>query len=216
MELYYLPMSTYCQKVLIALAEKNVSFESKLVNLMDPQAREEYREVFPLGKIPLLKPAPDHIVPESTIIVEYLEDHFPNQGTRLLPDDRDAARKVRLMDRMNDLYLLNHSGFLFFQNLKPESERDAERIADAERQFDLCLDYLNETLQDKQWLAGDTFSLADCSAIPALWLAQTSRPWQDKEHVAAYFERARERPSVAKVIAGAEPMLAQFKAQAAA
>jgi len=54
MKLYYNPISTYSQKVLIALYEKGLDFDSEIVNLMDADARAQYREVYPLGKIPCL------------------------------------------------------------------------------------------------------------------------------------------------------------------
>ena len=71
---------------------------------MDSAGRAAYEALYPIGKIPLLKPKPDHMVPESTIIVEYLEGHHPG-GTQLIPDGIDAARQVRFMDRMSDFYL---------------------------------------------------------------------------------------------------------------
>jgi len=75
MKLYYHPLSTYSQKVLIACYEKNVTFEPIKVDLMSAEGREAYEAIYPIGKIPLLNPTDDHMVPESTIIIEYLEGH---------------------------------------------------------------------------------------------------------------------------------------------
>ncbi len=214
MELYYLPLSTYSQKVLIAFNEKGMSFDPKPVDLRSPAGQAAYREIYPIGKIPLLVPEPGHLVPESNIIIEYLEDHFPDAGTRLIPADAHAARQVRLMDRMNDLYLLNSSGLLFFQGLKPEQQRDQERIAEARRHLDYCLDGLEEKLSDgRQWLTGDTFTMADCSAVPALWLAQTAHPYPNHPAVKGYFDRAQQRASIRPVTAEAEALLTQFTEQ---
>ena len=76
MKLYYYPLSTYCQKVLIALYEKSVDFTPERVSLMDDAERDAYRKIYPLGKIPLLVLDDGHWVPESSIIVEYLDTHF--------------------------------------------------------------------------------------------------------------------------------------------
>ena len=104
MKLYYNPLSSYSQKALIAFYEKGVSFQPELVNLMTPEGRASYQAVFPLGKIPLLKPTEDWMVPESTPIIEYLDDKFP-ETPRLIPTaGSDLARQVRLMDRTMDLY----------------------------------------------------------------------------------------------------------------
>ena len=210
MELYYIPVSTYSQKALIAFHEKGVEFESKHVDLMSPEGIAAYREIYPIGKVPLFKPEPDYMVPESSIIIEYLEDHFPGQGTQLIPSDRHEARRTRFMDRMNDLYLMNNTGLLFWQNMKPEAARDQERIEEAKRQLGTCLGYLEKNLADKTWMMGDNFTMADCSALPALWLARISHPYDDFTNVKAYFERGSQRPAVKRVFDDAQPMLEQF------
>ena len=76
MKLYYHPVSAYSQKVLMAFHEKEVSFEPQIVDLMDPEAREAYLKVNPFGKIPvLLLAGEERIIPESSIIIEYLDTH---------------------------------------------------------------------------------------------------------------------------------------------
>ena len=127
MKLYYVPVSTYCQKVLMAFHEKGVAFEPELVNLSDETARSEYRKFYPLGKVSVLVPEEDWMIPESSIIIEYLDTHF-DAGTRLLPDDPDLARQARFKDRMLDLYLNDSISNLFFQGRKPQEERDPALI----------------------------------------------------------------------------------------
>ena len=84
MKLYYFPLSTYSQKVLIALHEKGAAFESEQVRLFDETERERYRKIYPLGRIPLLVLDDGHLIPESSIIVEYL-DATLDGGPRLVP-----------------------------------------------------------------------------------------------------------------------------------
>ena len=69
MKLYYFPLSTYLQKALMAFYEKDVSFSPQLVDLRDETKREEYRKIYPLGKIPLLIRDDGWTIPESTIII---------------------------------------------------------------------------------------------------------------------------------------------------
>ena len=124
MKLYHHPISTYSQKVLIALYEKGLDFEAEIVQLMDPEKRLEYREVYPMGKVPMLKDG-DDMVPESSIIIEYI-DHMA--APTLIKGNAEQQRKIRFKDRMFDLYLNEAVVTLLFQGMKPEEQRDAERI----------------------------------------------------------------------------------------
>ena len=92
LKLHYNIASTYSQKVLLALFEKGVPFTPAVVNLQDPAARAEYKKLYPIGKIPLLT-GEAIFIPESSIIIEFLENEFPDSGTKLIPDDKTAARR---------------------------------------------------------------------------------------------------------------------------
>ena len=92
--LYFHPLSSFCHKALIALYENHTPFTPKLVNLQDDGERTAFRALWPIGKFPVLRDgANDRIVPESSIIIEYLDRHYPG-ATRFLPEDADAARQV--------------------------------------------------------------------------------------------------------------------------
>lgn len=203
MKLYYNPISTFSQKVLMALYEKQISFEPLLVNLGSPEGKAEYEKVYPIGKVPMLKPAEDHMIPESTIIIEYLEGHYKT-GTCLIPDGVDAARKVRFMDRMSDLYLDNPIVTLLFQKIGMVQHRD-EEIARATKYVRISYEAMEKHLEGKDWLCGD-FSMADCAAIPALFYAQGVASFSDYKNLVAYYARAKQRPSYAKVLTEFLPM----------
>jgi glutathione S-transferase len=209
MKLYYFPVSTYSQKALLALHEKGIEFVPQYVNLMDKTEREQYREIYPIGKIPLLKPSEDYMVPESSIIIEYLQDHFP-EGSRLIPKEMDAARRTRFVDRLCDLYLNNPTVELLFEGWKPQAEQDEEHIAKQKRLLDAQYSYMDKLLADNTWLMGEEFTLADCAAIPPLYYAQKLYPFTGYKNLAAYFARALERPSYQKVLAEARPILEQM------
>lgn len=206
MKLYYTPISTYSQKALIAFYEKGIEFDRELVNVTDAEARAKYRDVYPIGKIPLLKPTEDHMLPESNIIIEYLEDNF-DQGTKLIPDDAEAARKTRFMDRMNDLYLNNPVVTLLFA----DNRRDGE-IEDAKRYLDCTYRHMDSALANNTWMMGEDFTMVDCSAIPPLYYAKKVYPFIDYPNIVAYFERAQQRPSYQRVLNEALPILKQMEA----
>ncbi|MCX4026779.1 glutathione S-transferase family protein [Endozoicomonas sp. SM1973] len=206
MKLYYHPLSTYSQKVLIAFYEKEVEFTPYIVNLMDEASKKEYKEIYPLGKIPLLMCNDDHMIPESTIIIEYLDTHF-SSGTRLIPEDKDAARQVRFIDRVQDNYLNDNIATLFFESMKPAEKQDSEKQAKAKEQLDIMYHYMNKQYSETTFAKGDDFTMADCSAVPALFYAQKIYPFEQFEGIKAYYKRVSERPSYQKVLAEAQPYL---------
>jgi glutathione S-transferase len=203
MKLYYNPLSTYSQKALIALHEKQQAFEPVVVNLMTPEGKAEYAKIYPLGKIPLLQASDDHWVPESSIIIEYLEG-CGEAGTKLIPQDAESARKVRFLDRMNDLYLNNPTVTLLFNKLGMRQSSEAE-LETARHQLSHMLEKMNERVAKQDWLCGE-FSMADCAAIPALFYVPMIMPMSDFPHVQRYYERAKQRPSYAKVLAEFTPI----------
>lgn len=108
LKLYFHPLSSYCHKALIALYESDIPFEPVIVDLGDPAAPAtiEMKRIWPMGKFPVLRDeAAGRVIAESSIIIEYLDQHFPGAG-RLIPADPDAALQVRFMDRFFDHYVM--------------------------------------------------------------------------------------------------------------
>src|SRR5262249_54803664 len=102
LKLYYHPLSSFCWKGLIALYENNTPFEPHLVDLSDQKSREAFLAIWPIGKFPVLKDdAGNRVIPESTIIIEYLARHYPGR-TQLVPADPDLALRARAFDRFFD------------------------------------------------------------------------------------------------------------------
>ncbi|MBN8902049.1 MAG: glutathione S-transferase C-terminal domain-containing protein, partial [Rhodospirillales bacterium] len=64
---------------------------------------------------------------------------------------------------------------------------------------------------DREWVAGDAFSMADCAAMPPLFYVEAMHPYRAAHPaLAAYFERLLLRPSVQRVIREAQPWLRYF------
>src|SRR5690606_19676469 len=90
------PLASFCHKVLIALYENGTAFESRLVDLGDPQSAAAFAALWPLARMPVLQDtARGRIVPETSIIIEYLDRHHPGP-VRLVPQDADVALEARL------------------------------------------------------------------------------------------------------------------------
>ncbi|MCC6522144.1 MAG: glutathione S-transferase family protein [Polyangiaceae bacterium] len=209
MKLYYSPISPFSLKTLTALHEKGVACERQIIDLGAAEARAAYKKKYPLGKVPLLELDDGYLVPESTIIIEYLDTHF-DSGTRLIPADPDDARRVRFHDRQFDLYFLDGFGKIFFDARRPEAERDPRGVKAAKSTLDVMYAYLDGHMQKRTWVAGADFSMADCAAAPALAYLRKVYPYDAFKNVVAYAGRLAERPSFAKAWAEAVPVLAKL------
>jgi glutathione S-transferase len=69
---------------------------------------------------------------------------------------------------------------------------------------------IDREMATRTWAMGDTFSLADCAAAPALFYANEVLPFEGHTNLAAYFDRLMGRPSYARVLKEAEPYFAMF------
>ncbi|HEY5624436.1 MAG TPA: glutathione S-transferase family protein [Gammaproteobacteria bacterium] len=195
-ELYYHPLSTYSQKVLIAIDEKKARFTPQIVNLMEDEERERYRKIYPMGKIPLIALNHGPLIPESSIIIEYLDGLG---GRRLISENPDVARKTRFKDRFLDLYLNESITTLVFQNRKPEAERDSAKIDAAQYRVKAVYDFMEYEVRDSTWANGENFSMSDCAAAAALFYADDVAPFDQYPSLAGYAQRLSERPSVKRV-----------------
>jgi glutathione S-transferase len=205
MQFYYHPVSSYSQKAQIALHEVDVRYTPMLLALFKPEVAEQYRRLYPLGKVPLLVLDDGTQVAESTIIIEYLNGRSP--GSPLIPQQAEAARRVRYLDRVCDLYLNDAMATILFDAWKPPHKREPDRVATARRHLSVICPQLDHELEKNRWLAGDTFSMADCAAAPALCYLETL-PGHDLKawpNVAAYVGRLRTRPSFQRVLEEAAP-----------
>lgn len=214
LSLHYHPLSSYCQKVLIALEELGVEVDKRLLNLGDADERAAFLRLWPTGKMPLLVDAGTP-VPETSIIIEYVQRHHAAAGRRLIPDDPDLALQVRLWDRLFDQYVMTPMQALTADLLRPAERRDETGVATARAALASAYVWIERQLASRRWVTGDAFTLADCAAAPALFYALAYVPLPaDAPHLAAYFDRLVERPSVAHTIDGARPWLKYFPGRA--
>ena len=149
-------------------------------------------------------PASD--VPETTVIIEYL-DRFFGGARPLIPGDWDDALEVRLWDRLFDNYV--HG---------PMTEIVYDRISGAQgdltrQRATLATAYgmIDRRMASRTWVSGQHFSLADCAAAPALFYASTLQPFPvEFSRLSGYFDRLTERPSFKRVIEEAKPYFSLY------
>jgi glutathione S-transferase len=209
--LHYHPLASYCWKVLIALYENGTPFEGKIVDLMDAAEARAFRAISPMGKMPaLVDDARGVTVIETSVIIEYLDRHYPGR-TRFLPEDREEALRVRFAERFFDFYVQDPMSKIVTDRIRPEGSNDHFGVEKARAELAAAYDAIEARLPRGMWPAGDAFTLADCAAAPSLFYAGKVQPFADTHpKLAAYFEMLARRPSFARVLEGAEPYFRLF------
>ena len=209
--------SNYYNKVKLALMEKQIPFEEELAWLGETNLDES-----PLGKVPYLRTR-HGAISESDAIIEYVDQL--STTTPLLPSDPFAAAKVRELCVYLNLHLE-----LVARNLYPQAFFGG-KISDGTR--DKTLEQLKKNIAafaklarfDTPFIAGDSFTLADCSAIVHLPLVSSASKILGGSDLLAelpvrdYLARMSERPPVQKVNAdrkrNTEELMARMQAKAA-
>ena len=211
LELYQHPLASFCHKVLIALYENETPFTSHVVDLMDRSASASFLELWPVGKIPVLRDeAAGRTIPETTIIIEYIHENYPG-ACALFPGDGAQCLDARLWDRFFDSYVQVPMQKIVTDRLRSPGEHDPRGVADSIAALRTAYDMIERRMADRIWVAGESFCVADCAAVPALFYAGIVVPFSETHpNVAAYFERLIERASFKRVLDEARPYFPLF------
>jgi glutathione S-transferase len=189
--LYEHPFALYCQKVLIAFNELGVAYE--VLEEQRDFERADLAELWPPASIPVLRDG-ERIVGETSIIIEYVA------GERLVP-----SLEARLWDRICDQYVSDAVQAIVADTIEERFDERATRRA--RDRLDVAYAMLEAQLASSEFLAGRTFTIADCAAAPGLFYALAIHPWDEGTHqqLTTYYRALAQRPSFAKVLADARP-----------
>ena len=211
LKLYLHPLASYCWKVLLALYENETPFEGISIDLANPIERDALARLWPFAKFPVLRDeARAQTIAESTIIIEYIAQHYPGSA-ELVPADPDAARNVRFHDRFLDLYVHGPMQAIVGDRLRPAAAKDPYGVEQARATLRTAYDQLERELTTRRFAASDSFSMADCAAAPALYYGNRVEPFgASLPNTAAYLERLLERPAFQRVLREAEPYFKMF------
>ena len=164
MKLYSANLSPYAARVRLSIYRKELDIEI----LLPPNGlkSEEYLALNPMGQVPSLELDTGVVIPDSAVILEYLEDAFPNPSLR--PDNIENLARARLFLRIPDLHFQNAPRILIGMR-KPE-DRKQEIVSAALANLERGLDYLNYFLDEQAgpWAVGGRPSIADCAIVPVL------------------------------------------------
>jgi glutathione S-transferase len=203
--LHHHPLASFCWKALIALYENDIPFTPNPVNLGDAAERAALLKLWPIGKFPVLRDdARDKTIPESSIIIEYLDTHYPGR-TRFIPENPELALQARLRDRFYDLYVHLPMQKIVGDRLRHADKRDPHGVEEARAQLKTSYHMIEQQMAAGPWAIGEAFSIADCAALPPLFYGNMVEPFGEaNKNVAGYFERLKARPSIARVMKEAE------------
>ncbi len=149
--------------------------------------------------------AKDRTIPESSIIIEYLAEHYPGE-TRLVPANADLAWQARLRDRFYDLHVNVPMQKVVTDRLRPAGKNDPFGVEQVKRHLETAYSIVDREIGTRPWAMGDAFTIADCAAAPALYYANLVLPFGEAHgSAAAYLARLMARPSFARVVKEAEP-----------
>lgn len=191
LELYLHPLASYCWKVLLAFYETDTPFTPHVVDLTDDAQRAALVALWPFARFPVLRDhARDQVVPETSIIIEYLARNYPN-ARHLVPDDLD----VRARDRFFDLYVMEPMSRIVGDMLR---RGDPAAVAAAKQTLATAYGVIDAMPERHD------FTMADCAASPALYYADKLVPIEHSR-TRAYLDRLVARPSMQRVLREAQP-----------
>jgi glutathione S-transferase len=145
------------------------------------------------------------IIPESSIIIEYLAQHYPGR-TRLVPPGAELALKTRMRDRFFDLCVNEPMQKIVTDSLRPPGMNDPHGVDQAKALLGTAIGMVDREMASKTWAMGEDFTMADCAAAPALFYANVVTPFTGThKHATAYLRRLAQRPSFARAIEEAKP-----------
>jgi len=205
--LYGHPFSSYTWKVLIALYEKRLDFDFRILDQAHPEHGEQLAAIWPLGKFPVLEDD-GLVVVESSIIIEHLDQSYPKTAA-MIPMDEIDALDVRLLDRLFDNHVMAPMQAVVEEHIRSPEAPDMARIGEARARLSRSYSWLETWLEDRG--ASDRITLVECAAAPSLFYADWVEPIGDAfPRLKAWRAHLLALPPVARCVEEARPYRAYF------
>ncbi|KPK52961.1 MAG: hypothetical protein AMS22_08135 [Thiotrichales bacterium SG8_50] len=192
MKLYGSDTSPYVRKARILILEKDINCDWVLERPADAGGR--FRELNPLGKIPVLERDDGEVLFDSPVIVEYLDTL---SGTRLIPAEGEVRWQVQKVHAMAD-GVLDSTVTRLLEGLRPEDKRMQEVIDKHAKKIHDSLDYAEAMMADRSFVIGDSLSFADLALAVALEYVdfRYTHDWRSSHpDLATWLKPMSERPS---------------------
>jgi len=206
-KLYHVPLSPFCRKVRLSLAEKRI--ECELVEERYWEPSPDFLKRNPAGKVPILR-IDDKTLTESTAICEYLEEVYPEVS--LMPKSPKARFEVRrLVSWFDDKFHNEVTSKLLYERvnkkLMKQGYPDSKNVKAGARAIKFHLDYMAWLLDRRRWLAGEEMSLADFAAAAHLSCLDYNSDvdWNRSEVVKDWYAKIKSRPAFRSLLADQVP-----------
>jgi len=201
--LYHVPLSPFCRKVRLSLAEKKVEVE--LVEERYWEEDADFMRRNPAGKVPVLK-IDNVTMAESMAICEYIEETRPDPA--LMPKDPVARQEVRrLVGWFDDKFHTEVTSKLLYERVNKKvmgrGYPDSSHVKAGAKAIKYHLDYMTWLLDHRRWLAGDTMTLADFAAAAHLSSLDyiSDVDWNRSEVVKDWYAKIKSRPAFRSILA---------------
>jgi glutathione S-transferase len=195
--LYHFPLSPFCRKVRLTLAEKKIEVE--LVEERYWEANQEFLRRNPAGKVPVLR-MDSRVMSESQAICEYIEETNPTPP--LMPRDPDTRFEVRrLCSWFDDKFNAEVTSKLLYERVNKKvmglGYPDSKNVKAGAAAIKYHLDYMAWLLDQRRWLAGDAMTLADFTAAAHLSCLDyiSDVDWNRSATVKDWYAKIKSRPS---------------------
>ena len=209
--LYHVPLSPFCRKVRLVLAEKKVEVE--LVEERYWERDMDFLRRNPAGKVPVLR-MNGQMLAESTAICEYLEELHPDPP--LMPKTPEGRCETRRMvSWFDDKFHQEVTSNLLYERVNKkvakEGYPDSAKIKAGSKAIKYHLDYLGWLLDKRRWLAGDEMTLADFAGAAHFSALDyiSDVDWQRQDNVKEWYAKIKSRPAFRGVLADQLPGMPQ-------
>ena len=206
-QLFHVPLSPFCRKVRLSLAEKKLDVE--LVEVKYWEKGADFLRRNPAGKVPVVR-MNGMTLAESGAICEYLEEIHPDPP--LLPRSPEGRHEARrLVAWFDDKFHHEVTANLLYERvnkkLTGEGYPDSTRIKAGARAIKFHLDYMAWLLDQRRWLAGDVMTLADFAAAAHLSALDyiSDVDWNRSEVVKDWYAKIKSRPAFRSILADHVP-----------
>lgn len=205
--LYHFPLSPFCRKVRLTLAEKRIEVE--LVEERYWEQSPDFLRRNPAGKVPVLR-MDTRVMSESQAICEYLEEAYP--APALMPRDPDSRYEVRrLCNWFDDKFHSEVTSKLLYERVNKKvmaaGYPDSKNVKSGATRIKYHLDYMAWLLDQRRWLAGDTMTLADFAAAAHLSCLDyiSDVDWNRHAVVKDWYAKIKSRPCFRSLLADYVP-----------
>ncbi|MCX7558368.1 glutathione S-transferase family protein [Sulfitobacter sp. F26204] len=205
--LFHVPLSPFCRKVRLSLAEKKIEVE--LVEEKYWEEDPDFLRRNPAGKVPVLR-LDGVIMTESAAICEFIEETRPEPS--LLPSDSLQRLEVRrLVSWFDDKFHSEVTSKLLYERVNKKIMKqgypDSKNVKAGAKAIKYHLDYMTWLLDHRRWLAGDKMTLADFAAAAHLSSLDyiSDVDWNRSEVVKDWYAKIKSRPAFRSLLADQVP-----------